>query len=181
MSVAKSEQAFRCLARFADSPKLSGCAKLTVLLSPRACSVFGASGTPNVASMAEFPPALTVIVRCQGLRFSFSIETWWSPGSTGLWMEYCPYISQRLCQRQGAWISRLRSQAASQVRIRRGVLPVSCQRRVKDPAAPTAPSRSLGPRRSGFPSLNYAQQIPFNAWQPLLPLIASSCCHLFAC
>ena len=29
----------------------------------------------KVASMVRLPPVLTVMVRCQGLRFSFSIET----------------------------------------------------------------------------------------------------------
>jgi hypothetical protein len=38
-------------------------------------------GFTKVASMEELPPAVTVIVRCQGLSSSFSIETWWSPGA----------------------------------------------------------------------------------------------------
>jgi hypothetical protein len=41
-------------------------------------------GFTNVASMLELPPAVTVIVRCQGVISSFPIETWWSPGAN--WM-----------------------------------------------------------------------------------------------
>jgi len=37
-------------------------------------------GFTKVATMVEFPPAVTVIVRCQGVISSFSIEIWCSPG-----------------------------------------------------------------------------------------------------
>lgn len=37
-------------------------------------------GFVNVASTVVLPPAVTVIVRCQGVISSFSIETWCSPG-----------------------------------------------------------------------------------------------------
>lgn len=38
-------------------------------------SLRGFYGFINVASMVELPPGVTVIVRCQGVMASFSIET----------------------------------------------------------------------------------------------------------
>jgi len=47
---------------------------------PEGVSLLRLYGFTKVASMVEFPPAVTVIVRCQGVRFSFSTETRCSPG-----------------------------------------------------------------------------------------------------